>query len=157
MPSATLNNSDPGSAIGQAGKSHSPASFKIKGQGGIKEKDNTSLKQRLHSAVPISQLPKVLLQGELWSPGAAVVPRHSTSQPTSLPAADRGTWETQPPALVTPLLQPSSKKMPALQQAPANPAFPSCLHKTLSEQELLQLPKPRARPRQGFPVGLDHH
>lgn len=153
MPSATLNNSHPGSAIGQAGKSHSPASFKIKGQGGIKEKDNTSLKQRLHSAVPISQLPKVLLQGELWSPGAAVVPRHSTS----LPAADRGTWETQPPALVTPLLQPSSKKMPALQQAPANPAFPSCLHKTLSKQEFFQLPKPRARPRQGFPVGLDHH
>lgn len=57
MPSATLNNSDPRSAIGQAGKSHSPASFKIKGQEGIKEKDNTSLKQRLHSAVPISRVP----------------------------------------------------------------------------------------------------
>lgn len=38
-------------------KSHTPASFKIKGQGRIKGKDNTSLKQRLLSAVPIPQLP----------------------------------------------------------------------------------------------------
>lgn len=71
MPSATLNNSDPGSAIGQAGKSHSPASFKIKGQGGIKEKDNTSLKQRLHSAVPISQVPTTFCCRE--SAGARVL------------------------------------------------------------------------------------
>lgn len=68
MPSATLNNSDPGSAIGQAGKSHSPASFKITGQEGIKEKDNTSLKQRLHSVVPISQVPTTFCCRE--SPGA---------------------------------------------------------------------------------------
>lgn len=71
MPSATMNNSDPGSAIGQARKSHPPASFKIKGQGGIKGKDNTSLKQRLRSAVPISQLPTMFCYSE--SAGAGVL------------------------------------------------------------------------------------
>lgn len=79
MPSATLNNSDPGSAIGQAGKSHSPASFKIKGQGGIKEKDNTSLKQRLHSAVPISQLPTTFCCRE--SAGAQVLQWYQGTAP----------------------------------------------------------------------------
>lgn len=71
MPSATLNNSDPGSTIGQARKSHPPASFKIKGQGRIKEKDNTSLKQRLRSVVPISQLPTMFCYSE--SAGAGVL------------------------------------------------------------------------------------
>lgn len=94
MPSATLNNSDPGSAIGQARKSHPPASFKIKGQGGIKGKDNTSLKQRLRSAVPTSQLPTMFCSSEsAREPGSAVAPWHGTT----LAAAHRGTRKTLPP------------------------------------------------------------
>jgi len=91
MPSATLNNSGPGSAIGQARKSHPPASFKIKGQGGIKGKDNTSLKRRLCSAVLISQVPTMFCYSQGMAPRCPRNLQNATAFPT-------------------PLLQPNSNK-----------------------------------------------
>lgn len=133
MPSATLNNSDPGSAIGQAGKSHSPASFKIKGQGGIKEKDNTSLKQRLHSAVPISQVPTTFCCRESagarvlrWCQGTAP---QSTSQCTLHTSLHTSLHTLAPGKLGhLPWWHHSSSpaaRVPALQQALTNPDLPS--------------------------------
>lgn len=90
MPSATLNNSGPGSAIGQARKSHPPASFKIKGQGGIKGKDNTSLKQRFQprgSHFPTSH-PVLEHPGPVGTPNAALCCR--TASCSCL-------WEAFPP------------------------------------------------------------
>lgn len=90
MPSATLNNSGPGSAIGQARKSHPPASFKIKGQGGIKGKDNTSLKQRFQhrgSHFPTSH-PVLEHPGPVGTPNAAL--RCRTASCSCL-------WEVFPP------------------------------------------------------------
>lgn len=116
MPSATLNNSGPGSAIGQARKSHPPASFKIKGQGGIKEKANTSLKQRLHSAVPVSQLPTMFCQEESAEPGRC---RGAKAPHYLHPCLQLTTANTS--VFLTPLLQSNSMRKPTLKQVVSPP------------------------------------
>lgn len=132
MPSATLNNSDPGNAIGQAGKSHSPASFKIKGQGGIKEKDNTSLKQRLHSVVPISQVPTRFCCREragarvLWGCQGTAPQCPPQCPPQDLENSATCLGDTAPPAHLARKCQFCSRHWPALTSQATSMRLPQC-------------------------------
>lgn len=145
MPSATLNNSDPGSTIGQARKSHPPASSKNQRPRRDKRERQHLFKAEITlrgSHFPTSH--NVLLKREHRILGTVVSPRCRHRCPR-LTKGNAG-------AFLTPLLQSNSKR----KQLWTNPDFIRVAFTRLFQVASL-VTGAEIKTHEGFQLGLDYH